>query len=265
MENASKALIMAGEVLIGIIIISALVLMFNSLTSYQNVEKQNEREAEVIQFNNKYEAYNRDDVRGNDLYSLINRVVDYNKRKSTAATGEDEGQELAYQPITLNVNLKSDDGKDQSEFIYDNKQRLFIETEITINGTNNAFKTLFSDIIDNEVEYPPKALTNLANGISKIFIDNDLFMNYLNNDMEKAQQVIYNFNSAYGSAKLEADTKEKIEKSWQIINQDYKEDIYTYYEYLQFTRAHFKCIGVEYNQETGRIVKMSFQFTGEIN
>lgn len=266
MENASKALIMAGEVLIAIIIMSALVLLFNSLTSYQNVEKQNERETEVIQFNNKYEAYNRDDVRGNDLYSLINRVADYNKRKSTEG---EEGKELAYQPIELNVNLKTKDGtKDQKNFTYDGTQRIFKSgSEFCINSTNNTFKTLFSDIMEKETSYPPKALNNLANGITKIFIEDKLFEDEdnLNNDIRKAQQIIYNFNSAYGSAKFSANNESDIRDNWKEINRDYKEDVYTYYEYLQFTRAHFECTGVGYNQGTGRIVEMSFQFTGEIN
>ena len=34
MENASKALIMAGSILIGLMVIGALLLMFNSLSSY---------------------------------------------------------------------------------------------------------------------------------------------------------------------------------------------------------------------------------------
>ena len=55
MENASKALIMAGSVLIALMIIGALLLMFNSLTSYQDTNTQGEREAQVIEFNNQYE------------------------------------------------------------------------------------------------------------------------------------------------------------------------------------------------------------------
>ena len=82
MENASKALIMAGSVLIALMIIGALLLMFNNLSSYQNTNNDNEMQAQIIEFNNQYETYNRDDVRGSDLYSLLNKVIDYNRRKS---------------------------------------------------------------------------------------------------------------------------------------------------------------------------------------
>lgn len=36
-----------------------------------------------------------------------------------------------------------------------------------------------------------------------------------------------------------------------------------YYEYVQFKRAKFDCVETEYNQQTGRIVKMKFKFTGK--
>ena len=59
MENASKALIMAASVLIALMIIGALILMFNGLSSYQEVGQQNTREDQVIAFNSQFETYNR--------------------------------------------------------------------------------------------------------------------------------------------------------------------------------------------------------------
>ena len=64
MENASKALIMAGGVLIALMILGALLLMFNNLSSYQNTNTQTTEEAQVIAFNNQFETYNRNGVRG---------------------------------------------------------------------------------------------------------------------------------------------------------------------------------------------------------
>ena len=80
MENASKALIMAGSVLIALLVVGALVLMFSNLTSYQNSNEKATKDEQITKFNQEYSTYNRKDVRGNELYSLINRVVDYNRR-----------------------------------------------------------------------------------------------------------------------------------------------------------------------------------------
>ena len=84
MENATKALVMAGSVLIALMIIGALILMFGNLSSYQNVATQSERESQIIEFNRKYEKRNK--VRGSEIYSLLNQAVDYNRTKSTAGT-----------------------------------------------------------------------------------------------------------------------------------------------------------------------------------
>lgn len=117
MENASKALIMAGSVLIALLIIGALILMFNNLSNYQKVGDQGTKEAQIVEFNNQYETFNRKNIRGNDIYSLLNRVIDYNRRKSTKGTGDnDEGQYLAYEPITMIIDFA---GKN-NEFSADN-------------------------------------------------------------------------------------------------------------------------------------------------
>lgn len=44
-----------------------------------------------------------------------------------------------------------------------------------------------------------------------------------------------------------------------------RDDVYTYYEYVQFKRAKFDCDNskTEYDKKTGRIIKMEFKFTGK--
>lgn len=108
MENASKALIMAGSVLIALIIISCLVLMINNLSTYQGLQTQSEEVAQIEKFNNQYIIYNRDDVRGSDLYSLMNKVIDYNIRQSTEGKelGQN-GQYVGYRPMSISIDLKS--------------------------------------------------------------------------------------------------------------------------------------------------------------
>ena len=64
MENASKALLMAAGVLIALIIIGALLLMFNNLSNYQETNTQNTRESQIVEFNKQFETCNRKDVRG---------------------------------------------------------------------------------------------------------------------------------------------------------------------------------------------------------
>lgn len=180
MENASKALIMAGSLLIALIILGALLLMFNNLSSYQDSTDKNEKEAQIVEFNNQYETYNRTDVRGSDLYSLLNRVVDYNRRKSEKATGDDEGQDTKFQAMTIKVDFPNDN-QIKSNWTYDNEIRLFdgylIKKDITGNKleltektSNQFYETMNKKIKDLEKKYGGQSgINNLASGMSKLF------------------------------------------------------------------------------------------------
>ena len=131
MENASKALLMAAGVLIALIIIGALLLMFNNLSNYQETNTQNTRESQIVEFNKQFETYNRKDVRGSDLYSLLNKVVDYNRRKSDVATGNDEGQDLKFEPMTIKVTFP-EKGTIGAKWTYDGTIRLFSQSNLGI-------------------------------------------------------------------------------------------------------------------------------------
>lgn len=49
----------------------------------------------------------------------------------------------------------------------------------------------------------------------------------------------------------------------QMINKN-GTDMYKYYEYIQFTKAKFKCTKMDYSSTTGRVTSLEFVFTGEI-
>lgn len=249
MENATKALIISGSVLIALMIIGALLLMFNSLSSYQETNIQGTREAQVIEFNNQYETYNHDDVRGSDLYSLLNRIIDYNRRKSTEGTGSrDEGQYLAYEPMTIEFTIKSDV---YSQLSVDGTYRLITKKKYTSSNTNNEFENKIKATIDTlENTYGADSLVNLTTNITKVFPENPT--------EQQKQEAIERFNNV---------SKKKSATKWNDINEGstYRNDVYTYYEYVQFKRAYFDCTSVEYNKNTGRIIKMTFESNGKFN
>lgn len=81
MENASKALLMAAGVLIGLMIISLAILLFNSFggtsaTIHQNIETQ-----QIEQFNSQFTVYNgKDNVTIYDIISMANLATQNNKQ-----------------------------------------------------------------------------------------------------------------------------------------------------------------------------------------
>lgn len=250
MENASKALIIAGSVLIALLIIGALVLMFSNLTSYQKTNTETAREVQIVEFNNQYENYNRQDVRGSELYSLLNKVIDYNRRESTEGTGwSDKGQTVSYEQMTIIFKI------DVSKLTADNQaNKLFTKANgntYTINRNSNTFENAIKDEVDRiEKKYGQDSLTNLTTGMTGIFIDS-------NNTIQQ-EQAVSKFNSA--SKKIKITKWDDIKAGSTIRN-----DIYKYYEYIQFKRAYFKCTNTKYNKQTARIIQMEFEFTGKFN
>ena len=95
MENAAKALLIAGEVLIGIIILGILSLVFRrALLVRESYQERIDHQA-VTTFNVEFQKYLTNDTKklySEDVVSLINRVYDWNS---------DEGHDM----IKLEVNL----------------------------------------------------------------------------------------------------------------------------------------------------------------
>ena len=77
MENASKALLIAGGILIAVIIISLLVVMFTQIGDYQKSQSSGSKESQLAEFNRDFERYTEDEIRGVDLVSLINKIHDW--------------------------------------------------------------------------------------------------------------------------------------------------------------------------------------------
>lgn len=98
MENASKALIMAGGVLIALLIIGILVVFFNNLSDWQKISQTSEEVEQITEFNKPYDVYERN-VYGSELLSIANKIDDYNKRESN---------NKGYSKIELEVQITYD-------------------------------------------------------------------------------------------------------------------------------------------------------------
>lgn len=252
MENASKALIMAGSVLVALIIIGALALMFNSLHNYQNSNTRDVKDSQILEFNNQYTGFVRNNVRGSDVYSLLNKVVDYNRRQSTAGTGTNNGQYLAYEPMTVTVTIRDEDLDefhmlDQTEYLIGSSSG---DVTFTASNIENSFDTdLQSEIHRLESTYGKEALGKLVEVMTKIFLDDSA-------ENKQKDEAVDIWNKI--SAKKQATDYNNLKK-----DSIYRKDVYKYREYIQFKRAKFDCKKADYNENTGRIVSMIFESTGK--
>ena len=95
MENASKALIIAGAILLSILLISLGIMIFN--TAQDTTKNSGMTQAQVAAFNNKFSKY-EGKIKGSEVRSLIQEVV---------ASNGDDNNKNASRKITINKGNKA--------------------------------------------------------------------------------------------------------------------------------------------------------------
>ena len=78
MENASKALLMAGGILIALITIAVLVRTFSNISEFQMSRLSEEEQEQLVAFNEQYTKYLNQYVYGTEVRSLINKYQNDN-------------------------------------------------------------------------------------------------------------------------------------------------------------------------------------------
>lgn len=282
MENASKALLMAGGMLLAILLITLLVYAWGMFSEYQNAKANLSEIEDTAEFNEQLSQYDRDDVDGYTLLSLINRIVDYNERNTTDSVSEQEKYPC------INLTIKLGDEAQRKTLTYDNTIRLFTKeqyAENELSAKNRNLPTSFRKAIEETINtglgtLEPIKAEKVARSISSIFKTED----QINKDAERQYGVADDTTRAYvhkvmineyNAASGESLTIDRINEL--IIPStpgSSNSNIYytyacQYYEYMQFKRGIFKCTNLGYSDVsttgTGRVNRMDFEFTGEIN
>jgi len=224
MENASKALLIAAGIFIGIIAVSLIMLGYRNISDYYNAKEDAKEFEQMGAFNKQYVAYNRDDVRGSDLLSLINKILDFNRIQNEelinieiTIPNIDEAR-MFYFSGTLNSEKIISIG-----YKYTHRN---IDTKLLVHANN----------IENK--YTQALAVKLSANVSTLMGGNSL---------KTPQDLLEEYNidpSDYGGI-------------GQI-----ESDILKYYQYQQFKRAHFSCEKLSYNGN-GRVESLEFKFTGK--
>ncbi|OKZ74171.1 MAG: hypothetical protein BHW00_05480 [Clostridium sp. 26_22] len=228
MENASKALIMAGGILIALLVIGALVLMFNQLSYYQRTETDSEKTQQLADFNKEYLKYTYDDIKGYELISLVNKVIDYNIK-------EEVGNSVDYtKKITVVINMK----EFKSKYGVKNITSLFTKDTYTINNSNTIFSADLNNFRSMENTYTLSAMNKLS-------------ANYDTLKQAKAEN-----QNSYETKIKEIVGKVVKNNSGNTISLT---EIEQYREYSEFKSSTFKPGNVEYHNN-GQVKQLSFEF-----
>ena len=278
MENASKALIIAGGVLLAILILSLIVYARTSISEYQNSKTELENIEKIAKFNEQFSQYDRNDVAGYELISLANFVDDYNFRYS-----KDGINNNGYNPIKMIVKFKNSD--DRKKLTYDDTIRLFTSNRYEQSTTKKEIKSIIEEALMCETDYgTEECISRISKNINSIFIKEwnsnpdeafkqkkealRLFHEIVPKDIRKnnLKLMYYNIYKDEDEEKkiirndLVEDAYNELKNSNRAPNRTIIVDVYKYYEYTQFKRCIFKCNEMSYNNKTGRIEKLTYEF-----
>lgn len=100
MENASKAIIIAGGILIGVIILSVLVIVFRPIGDVYEEQGASLSIEQLEKYNRQFNTFDKS-LYGSELLSLKNLLEDYNYRVLQDA----DPKYIAENEITVTVRL----------------------------------------------------------------------------------------------------------------------------------------------------------------
>lgn len=247
MENASKALLMAGGILIALLIISMLLLMITNIGDYQRTKDSGAKATQVAKFNRDFERYTDDDeIKGTDIISLINKIQDYNSIQ-VSNTSESSGT-TNYVDYNIKMSITiSGLTKFNEKYIYDEGNIALFQQDKYEIGIDEDGK-----VMGNKIANELKAF--LASVNAPGMKDNEmkyLASIYLNNkdDENKAKEKI--------KERLMKIDQESY-KNWNSNTVPTLDSIKKYSQYSEFKTSKFESQNPEY--KNGQIQKLFFEF-----
>lgn len=97
MENAAKALLIAGGILLALMTLSLIVYVSTSTTRMAEAQDAKKAAEELAAFNASYEAYNKTRMYGTDVITVVNKAINYNGKLNDSQRNE---------AITIEVEIK---------------------------------------------------------------------------------------------------------------------------------------------------------------
>ena len=281
MDNASKALLMAGGMLLAILLLTLLIYAWSLFSEYQSSKNDLVDIENTAKFNQLFTNFDRKDVQGYELITLVNQIIDYNERK-TRDTQNDNNEKYEPIEITIDINRKA------NTFSYETNNKL-IENKTYTDGKNSASnrrdaKSSFENSVLNtlklaldDMNLDETKANKVAKNIGSIFHKSEEITALANNRSYyggNENNVYLDMANTYIAStgeenNLTPGARITFAQNNLVIDNGNNNKYYNYaciyYEYMQFKRGVFECTNLEYDSVTGRVIKIDFIFTGKIH
>lgn len=131
MENASKALLIAGGILISVIVVTLLVRTYQNIGGLQRQKYSTEEAERIEEFNKDYTKYDGQTVYGTEVITTINRAANSKSKVTVKIDFQGEYKYkingIEYTATTLSI--------DDTGLVYDGKSGTKTKTQITDSAT----------------------------------------------------------------------------------------------------------------------------------
>lgn len=226
MENASKALIMAGSILMALLVIGIATFIYGQFTDVEQTRTDVDEEEKAVNYNKSFEEYNRL-IYGSELLSLANLHQDYNEIRVNLK---------GFNNVTITIKIKT-------SLVANGKTYLSAGTKTIgeIKVARNLFETDIN-YYETETDSKNKTIKDYAQmsnrEIAKIF------------EIEVSQDTPdYDIDLSTIKFKNNKTIQEEVEKYKNIKT-----------TYTELKRRTFKCTNVKYD-EIARITEMKYEET----
>lgn len=134
MENATKALTMAGSVLIAIMVIALIYMLVNKISETEEQDEMQLKAEQTAEFNKEFESYEKKLMRGTELITVINKAINNNNRYDNSEKVNDIDVQFTLKTPVTSVTVKVSKGvpkkKDEkTEFESDKVYKLIDNTQ----------------------------------------------------------------------------------------------------------------------------------------
>lgn len=230
MENASKALMMAGAILLTIMVLGLAVYFYTQFKQFPGKQEEALEMEQITKFNQEYESYYKQKMYGVDVVTVLNKAINNNKKYANPINGKylkntnnyyiDVQIKLLSPVISYATQYKELEGSTRLE-------NQTIRGKIDGKGLDRSFIL--------RTWLPAKTIINL--------LDENEDQVYMNKDIE---QILEDFETV--KIKL-AGTDKFDEFNYTIVKSGLTD----------FKRKFFRCTNIEYNKETTRVSRIVFE------
>ena len=227
MENASKALIMAGSVLMAILVIGLLVFGYQSLSALEQSKENAKGDLKAEQYMERFEQFDRT-LYGSELLSLANLLEDYNNTDDV----KDEGySEMIIEVYTTGITNTTyfKEGKDNITKILEDKNNIeeeISEYEVKNSDYNNKSVKYYSEKSNRQIaeefriDVPG---TTPDYDIAEIYLKSNTKTNQLLNDIQNYKSLTTIYNEFRIGKKFECKEIKYDDNNGRIIKMYFKE------------------------------------------